>query len=166
MPEATSPLRPTDAAACALARDLLAQARHAALAVLHPETGAPHVSRIALGLAPDGTPLTLVSTLALHTTALARDPRAALLVGEPGPKGDPLTHPRLTVEVAARFVPRDGAGHAGLRDHYLASHPKARLYADFADFAFVLLAPTGAALNGGFGKAYRLTPADLRWPDG
>ncbi|MFC2968812.1 HugZ family pyridoxamine 5'-phosphate oxidase [Acidimangrovimonas pyrenivorans] len=161
MAEATSPLRPTDDEARALARSLLAGARHAALAVTDPETGAPHVSRIALGLTPEGIPLSLISTLARHTRALAADPRAALLVGEPGQKGDPLTHPRLSVSALARFVPRDGAEHARLRAHYLAGHPKAGLYADFADFSFVTFAPTGAALNGGFGKAYRLTPADL-----
>jgi heme iron utilization protein len=48
-----------------------------------------------------------------------------------------------------------------LRALWLAQHPKAQLYVDFADFAFVRLAPRGAALNGGFGKAYALDAADL-----
>ena len=51
MPEPVNPIRPTDDDARALARALLSGARHAALAVLHPDTGAPFVSRIALGLA-------------------------------------------------------------------------------------------------------------------
>ena len=48
-----------------------------------------------------------------------------------------------------------------MREGWLARHPKARLYVDFADFAFVRLRPEGAHLNGGFGRAYRLEPSDL-----
>ncbi|MDE3028576.1 MAG: HugZ family protein [Paracoccaceae bacterium] len=161
MPEPISLIRPTDDEARALARGLLADARHATLGTLEPATGAPFVSRIALGLTPSGEPLTLISTLAQHTRALAADPRASLLVGEPGSKGDPLTHPRLTVQARARFVGRQDAEHAALRAHYLATHPKATLYIDFADFAFVVFSVEGASLNGGFGKAYSLTAADL-----
>lgn len=161
MPEPASPIRPTDDEARALAQGLLDAARFAALATLHPETGAPYVSRIALGRAPSGAPVTLVSTLALHTTALRADPRAALLIGEPGHRGDPLTHPRLTLNASARFVARDDPAHAAIREKYLAEHPKSKLYADFADFGFVLFEAEGAALNGGFGKAYALSADDL-----
>jgi hypothetical protein len=161
MPAPIDPIRPTDDEARDLAQSLIAAARFAALAVLHPETRAPYVSRIALGRAPSGAPVTLVSTLALHTTALKADPRAALLIGEPGPKGDPLTHPRLSLQARARFLPRDDPAEAAIREKYRAEHPKSKLYADFADFGFVLFEAEGAALNGGFGRAYMLTPEDL-----
>lgn len=161
MTDRASPIRPTDTAARELARALLAGAQFAALATLDPEGGGPLISRIAFGLAPDGTPVSLLSSLAAHTRALLADPRASLLVGEPGGKGDPLTHPRLSLQVTARFVPRDCAAHESLRSHYLAGHPKARLYADFADFSFVRFEVQAAALNGGFGKAFLLGPADL-----
>lgn len=156
-----SPIRPTDDEARALARQLLVGARFGALGTLDPAGGAPVVSRVAVGTTPAGAPLTLVSDLAAHTRALRADPRASLLVGEPGPRGDPLTHPRLTLHCRARFVDRGGAEHAALRIRYLATHPKAALYIDFADFGFVVLAPEGASLNGGFGRAYELTRADL-----
>lgn len=156
-----SPIRPTDDQARALTRDLIGAARFAALAVLHPDTGAPHVSRIALGQAPDGQPMTLISSLALHTRALHANPTASLLIGEPPAKGDPLAFARLTLTATARFIDHSDPSHNGLRDHYLATHPKAKLYADFADFSFVIFVITHAALNGGFGKAYNLTPADL-----
>lgn len=155
------PIRPTDDEARGLARGLLDKARFAALGVLDPETGAPMVTRIALARAPDGAPLTLISDLSAHTRALRADPRASLLVGEPGPKGDPLTHPRLTLQARAAFVDRAGPDHAGLRHAYLDQNPKARLYIDFADFTLVRLDIAEAHLNGGFGKAYRLTAADL-----
>jgi len=156
-----SPIRPTDDEARALARSLITTARFAALAVLTPGSGAPAVTRIALGLDAAGLPLTLVSTLSAHTKALHANPRAGLLVGEPGPKGDPLTHPRLSLDTEAAFVDRTTQDHAELRTLWLASHPKSKLYIDFADFSFVRLRPLGAALNGGFGRAFVLTPEDL-----
>lgn len=158
---ATTPIRPTDDEARMKARRLLAVAAHGALGTLDPDSGAPLVTRIALAMSPEGLPVTLVSDLSAHTRALRADPRASVLVGEPGPKGDPLTHPRLTLRARARFVPHGGEEHARLRRFYLAQRPKSALYADFADFSFVVLDPLGASLNGGFGKAYSLTRADL-----
>ncbi|WP_138468025.1 HugZ family protein [Poseidonocella sp. HB161398] len=157
----TSPIRETDDEARALARQLLSSARHAALAVTDRATGAPTVSRIALVPGPDGAPLTLISELAAHTGHLLADPRCALLIGEPGPTGDPLTHPRMTLACEARFTRQDDPGRAELRAHYLGLYPKAKLYIDFADFLFASFAVGSAALNGGFGKAYQLSPEDL-----
>lgn len=155
------PVQPADAEALTLARDLLQSARHAALAVIDPETGTPGISRIAFGLDPQGCPLTLVSALAAHRAALAAQPAAAVMVGEPGEKGDPLTHPRLMIRVMAEFLDRSAPDHAAIRAHWLDDHPKAKLYVDFADFSFVRLRPVAAMLNGGFARAYRLSPEDL-----
>ncbi|WP_126976932.1 HugZ family pyridoxamine 5'-phosphate oxidase [Frigidibacter oleivorans] len=155
------PIRPTDDQARALARSLIASARFAALAVLAPDGGHPAVTRVAVALGAGGGPVTLVSDLAAHTRALRADPRAGLLLGEPAPKGDPLTHPRLSLQARAEFVAQDGPDHAALRALWLARHPKARLYIDFADFRFVRLVPLSAALNGGFGRAFHLTAEDL-----
>lgn len=152
------PVRPADDEARALARRLLAEAEHGALGVLDPETGGPHVSRIAVALV-DGAPLTLISELSHHTRALRTDPRCSLLLGEPGPRGDALTHPRLTLLARAEFAASEE--RLRLREAWLARHAKAKLYVDFADFVFVRLVPEGAHLNGGFGRAYRLTPSDL-----
>ncbi len=147
------PVLPADDAARTLACGLMTEARHAALAVIEAGAGTPYVSRIAFGLGPDGAPVTLISALAPHFAALRETPECALLIGEPGPRGDPLTHPRLTL--------RARSAHDTLRAHYLATHPKAALYADFADFSFVRFAVRSGAINGGFGRAYALTPADL-----
>lgn len=157
---ATNPIRPTDDQARALARALIAEAGFAALAVLGPD-GAPAVTRIGFGIAPDGTPISLVSDLAAHTRALASDPRASLLVGEPGPRGDPLVHSRLTLQVLAEFVGRERAEHATLAEAWLSRHPKAKLYIGFTDFRFARFLVTSAFLNGGFGRAFQLTPEDL-----
>lgn len=149
----TDLFNPVDDDARALARRLMAGARHGALATLRD--GRPFVSRIAL--APEGTDtMTLVSDLAPHTQALRDQPRVSLLIGEPG-KGDPLAHPRMTLAVRAEFLDKtDLAANA-----YLAAQPKAQLYIGFADFHLVRLETEDALLNGGFGKAYRMTRMDL-----
>ena len=149
-----NPINPTDDQSRALAAELLIQARHGALAVLDAD-GHPSVTRVAT-LWHDGAALILVSDLSSHTKALDADPRASLLLGEPGPKGDPLTHPRITLTLTA-----ERADKAALREVWLSQHPKSQLYYDFGDFRMVRLRPIAAALNGGFGKAYRLGPEDL-----
>ena len=150
-----------DDEALALVRLLLSESTHAALAVQRPGAPGPSVTRIALACDPTGAPMSLISTLAPHTAALQADPACALLVGDPGAKGDPLTHPRLTLHATARFVPADAPERPALRAHYLAQRPKAQLYVDFADFGFVLFDMADGLLNAGFGKAYVLSPADL-----
>lgn len=153
-------IRPTDREAIRLARTLMRTARHASLGVLEPETGAPFVSRVAMATDVDGTPVILVSSLSAHTGALLADPRASLLVGEPG-KGDPLAHPRMSVACLASRIEVGTRDHERLAGRFLSNHPKSRLYAGFADFSYFSLAPQQASLNGGFGKAYALSRNDL-----
>jgi len=154
------PLQPVDDDARRLARDLLRRARHGALATLDPADGTPLATRTALATDMDGAPVFLTSTLSAHTQALLADARCSLLLGEPG-KGDPLAHPRLTVSGSARRIAGDGALRERLKRRYLARHPKAELYVDFADFGFWRLEISRASLNGGFGRAYAMTPPDV-----
>lgn len=151
----TNPIRPTDDEARDLAKSLLTDARHAALGVIDPDSLGPMVSRIAVAWI-EAEPYILVSDLSLHTKALSQNPACSLLVGEPGARGDPLTHPRLTLQCKA-----EAADKAALRDAWLALHPKSKLYFDFADFRMMRLVVRVAHLNGGFGKAFHLPPADL-----
>jgi putative heme iron utilization protein len=153
--------RPTDDQARALARTLMADARTCALAVMDAQSGGPMVTRAAFALDRSGRPIALVSTLAAHTQALMQNPLCSLLVGEPGPKGDPLNAPRLTLMATARFVAHDSQEYREMSGRYLETHPKAKLYIGFGDFLFAVFDVTRAHLNGGFGKAYQLTPADL-----
>ena len=153
-------LRPLDDEARRLAKGLIRTARFGALAALEAETGHPLASRVALAPDMDGTPFILISSLSGHTSALTSDSRCSLLLGEPG-KGDPLAHPRVTLMCHAEKVERGTERHDRLRRRYLARHPKAELYVDFADFSFFCLRPERASLNGGFGKAFLLTQQDL-----
>lgn len=156
-----SPIRATDDEARALARSLIDTATYGALGVHDPETDAPIVSRVATGANKDGIPVTLISDLSRHTQALKVDPVCSLLVGEPEPRGDPLTHPRVTLQAVAEFVARGTSEHDELRVLWLKQHPKSKLYVDFADFGFVRFKVTKAYLNGGFGRAYVLAPQDF-----
>lgn len=150
--------QPVDTQSIDRARQLIDQAAFGSLAVLEAETGHPLASRVAIALDADRTPIMLMSALAAHVPALAKDNRCSLLLGEPG-SGDPLAHPRITLIGRARRLDRDSADHQRARDRYLARHPKAKLYADFGDFSFYRLEIERAALNAGFSKAYRFENA-------
>ncbi len=119
----------------ALARQLM-EAGHAALAWTDPATGTPGISRIAFADDPELGPLTLISGLAPHFAALRANPDCALMLGEVGAKGDPLTHPRLMIRARAAFL---AAPDPDLRQRWLARNPKAAVYIDLPDFAFVRL---------------------------
>ncbi len=153
-------IRQTDDAARLLAKKLISTARFGSLAVLLPAGGHPFASRTAVATDSDRTPVILVSSLSEHTSGLMHDPRVSLLLGEPG-KGDPLAHPRVTLQCHAQRVEPGSSDHTRLRGRFLRRHPKAALYIDFADFSLFRLSPVTASLNGGFGKAYHLVPGDI-----
>lgn len=155
-----NPIRSTDDEARELARALLSAMRHATLGVTDEATGHPHLTRIACQIAPDGVPVALLAGIAAHSRALRNDPRAGLLVETTLPKGDPMTWPRLSLQVAAEEHGID----AQTRALWLAADPKAKVYIDLPDFRLWRLRPLSAMLNGGFARAYRLTPEDLIAP--
>jgi putative heme iron utilization protein len=105
--------------------------------------------------APDerGRPLVLISTLAMHTQNLAADPRASLLVAQPG--DDPLALARLTLMGNAGRVA--SGERPAARDAYLARHPNAIHWVDFDDFAFWRLDVADVYFVGGFGAMDWLT---------
>jgi putative heme iron utilization protein len=154
MPQAPSP--PPDFDPAATAKHLLRTIRTGALATLDAQAGFPFASLVTVATDLDGSPLLLMSRLAAHTRNLEADPRASILLSQGG-KGDPLAHPRLTVigRVARTEEPR-------VRRRFLARHPKAALYADFADFSFWRMELDGAHLNGGFARAADLDAAEVR----
>jgi putative heme iron utilization protein len=159
-PNRPDPVQPANDDARATVRRLLGLG-HAALAWEDPDTGTPGISRIAFHRDPEAGMLTLVSGLAPHFRALRDRPDCALMLGEVGDKGDPLTHPRLMIRARASFVPQDDPARPGIRGRWLARNPKATVYIDLPDFAFVRLTPTSALLNGGFARAFHIAPEDL-----
>jgi hypothetical protein len=155
---AKAPVDPKAAHAQAVAdaKRLMRLSRTAAMATLDPATGAPLTTLVGVASDLDGAPLFLMSTLARHTKHLASDPRASVLLSEAPERGDPLNHPRITLN--GRI---ERAADPRARARYLQRNPKAKLYADFADFAFFRLAIESVYFNGGFGRADALAPADI-----
>lgn len=152
-------IRTTDAEAIGLATALVRASPFATLASLCGN-GFPLATLTSVAADMDGAPVILVSRLSGHTANLLRDPRCSLLFARTG-KGDPLAHPRISLAGEAAVVEREGADGARIRRRFLARQPKAQLYVDFPDFLFMKIVPRSASLNGGFGKAYELTAADL-----
>jgi putative heme iron utilization protein len=138
-----------------LAKQLLRTVRAGALATIDRETGGPFASLVTIATDLDGSPLLLLSGLSAHAGNLDADPRASILLAATG-RGDPLAHPRLTVNgrVERSTDPR-------IRRRFLARNPKSELYADFPDFTFRRMVVEGAHLNGGFARAGRLAASDL-----
>ncbi len=142
------------------AKKVLRSVRAGALATIDRNTGHPFGSLVNVATDSDGSPLLLISRLSSHTANLEADSRASLLLATVG-KGDPLAHPRLTVLGRFAKIAGDTADEAHLRRRFLARHPKAELYAGFADFAFWRMSVESAHLNAGFARAADLTAADI-----
>jgi heme iron utilization protein len=118
----------------------------ATLSTRHP--GHPFASVMPYAIDARGEPIVLISSMAMHTQNLLGDPRASLLVLQPGWTGDPLAAARLTLMGAARRIAGDDLASA--RETYLAWHERARFWVDFEDFAFWRLDVLDAYFVGGF----------------
>ena len=141
-----------------LAKSLLRRRRQGALATLMPGTGDPYCSLVNLASHPDGSPILLISRLALHTKNVLADPRVSLMLDERAP-GDPLEGARIML--AGRAEEADGDETNLFRRRYLNAHPSAEAFADFKDFSFFRIRPTGAHLVAGFGRIIDLKPDQL-----
>jgi len=155
-PDRSDPYLPLDEAGRDLLPDLL-DSPHGAFATL--SDGLPLVTRVACLWTPQAGVTLLLSDLSEHARALRGDSACSILVGQLGGKGDPLTHPRLTLVGLAAEIDKDEMAAA-----WQAARPKTMLYFGFTDFRLWRLEVTRGILNAGFGQAYRLTPDDL--PDG
>jgi putative heme iron utilization protein len=131
------------------ARTLAYLGRTGTLATLsrrHP--GHPFASVMPYALDDAGRPLLLISSMAMHTQNLEHDPRASLLVTQPGWSGDPLAAGRLTLMGRAGRVPAADVEVA--RERYLARHERARHWVDFDDFSLWWLDLADLYFVGGF----------------
>lgn len=148
------------------AATLVRGARTAALGTLGKGSGLPYVSLVTVATDPGGSPVLLVSRLAVHTQNLLNDPRVSLmcdassLAGGARGDNDPLALGRVTL------MGRIGkANPEAVRERFLARHPNASMYVDFPDFAFYRLDVEAAHFIGGFGRIVDLKGGDLVLPD-
>src|SRR5437879_3271557 len=148
-------MQPTsDFDANGLARSLLRRSRQGALATLMAGSGDPYCSLVNVASHPDGSPILLISRLALHTTNILGDSRVSLMLDERA-EGDPLEGLRIMLAGRAEEAsPDDGI----LRRRYLNAHPSAETFVNFKDFAFFRVRPSGAHLVAGFGRIVDVKP--------
>lgn len=132
-----------------LTRSLLRRSRQGALATLQAGSGDPYCSLVNVASHADGSPILLISRLAVHTRNLLADSRVSLMLDERAP-GDPLEGARIML--AGQAEPAGGADSALLRRRYLNAHPSAEAFVDFKDFSFFRIRPTAAHLVAGFGR--------------
>jgi heme iron utilization protein len=139
----------------AAAKKLLRVGRSGALATLMAESGGPYCSLVNVATAFDGSPILLISRLAIHTKNILADARVSLMLDE-RKEGDPLQGARIMLMGRA-----EQTDDIGIRRRYLARQPEAEMFADFPDFSFYRIALTGAHLVAGFGRIVDLKPHDI-----
>jgi heme iron utilization protein len=144
-----------DFSAPRLARSLLRRRRQGALATLVPGSGDPYCSLVNVASHWDGSPILLISRLALHTKNILADPRVSLMLDERA-EGDPLEGARIML--AGRAEEAGDADEAILRRRYLNAHPSAEAFVNFKDFSFFRIRPAAAHLVAGFGRIVDLKP--------
>jgi heme iron utilization protein len=150
--------RMADFDASKLARSLLRRSRQGALATLMAGSGDPYCSLVNVASHADGSPILLISRLALHTRNLLDDPRVSLMLDERA-EGDPLEGARIML--SGRAEEAGGADAAIFRRRYLNAHPSAEAFVDFKDFSFFRIRPTGTHLVAGFGRIVDLNPGQF-----
>lgn len=138
-----------------LAKSLLRRSRQGALATLMAGSGDPYCSLVNLASHPNGSPLLLISRLAIHTRNILADSRVSLMLDERAP-GDPLEGARIMLSGRAE-VAEEGDWEV-VRRRYLAAHPSAEDFVSFKDFSFFRIIPTGTHLVAGFGRIVDLKP--------
>ncbi len=137
------------------AKKLMREARSGALGTLMAGSGDPYCSLVNVATQADGTPLLLISRLAIHTRNILADPRASLMLDERR-EGDPLQGARVMLMGTVAVTES-----ADARRRYLSYQPEAEMFVGFADFAFYELKLKGAHLVAGFGRIVDLKPQDL-----
>lgn len=137
--------------------DLLHGAADGALATHSLQLpGYPYVS--AVPFVPDAShrPLFLLSLLAEHTHNLLADPRASLVISEPGGQSV-LQRARATLIGDCVELALSDAEVA----RYLRYQPEAQQYLSLGDFRWFRMQPERARFVGGFGRMGWLEASDL-----
>jgi putative heme iron utilization protein len=118
-------------------------------------SGDPYCSLVNVASHADGSPILLISRLALHTRNILGDSRVSLMLDERA-EGDPLEGSRIML--AGRAEETSGDHATVLRRRYLNAHPSAETFVNFKDFSFFRIQPAAAHLVAGFGRIVDLKP--------
>ena len=121
-------------------------------------SGWPFGSVMPYALDEGGSPIFLISTMAMHTQNILGDGRASLLVTQPDAEGDILGASRVTLMGEVSQVAEGDL--EGIRQRYLDQHANAKYWVDFGDFAFYRMEVTDIYFVGGFGVMGWVVAAD------
>jgi putative heme iron utilization protein len=138
-----------------VARSLLRRSRQGALATLMAGSGDPYCSLVNVASHPDGSPILLISRLAVHTRNLLADTRVSLMLDE-RVEGNPLEGSRIML--AGRAEEAASPDLEIVRRRYLNAHPSAEAFVNFKDFSFFRIRPGATHLVAGFGRILDLKP--------
>jgi heme iron utilization protein len=139
-------------------RHLLREGRSATLSTaLATHQGWPYASFVTYATDHSGALIFLFSDLSDHARNLQADNRASVLVERTSNRKHPQTGPRVTLVGKIRKT-REPA-HA---ERFFARHPRARMYAGFADFHFYRMPVERSHYVGGFAKAVWFRGRDLQ----
>jgi putative heme iron utilization protein len=147
------------AAPAELVRRLLRQADRAALGTALPAAvyqAWPYTSLVLMAAAKDGSPILFISDLSEHAKNIAADNRVSLLIDGTAGLKDPLTGPRVSLLGRALRADRDD-----LKARFLARHPGAKIYANFADFHVYRVDVTRGHFVAGFGRIHWIEAAEI-----
>lgn len=132
------------------ARTLVYLGRVGSLSTLsRKQPGFPFGSVMPYALNGHGSPIFLISTMAMHTQNLQADPRSSLLVTQPEASGDPLGASRVTLLGNVLRVPESEVAEA--RNLYLERYANSKYWVDFEDFSFYRMELMDLYYVGGFG---------------
>src|SRR5271166_4777173 len=132
------------------ARTLVHSGRIGSLSTLsRKQSGFPFGSLMPYSLDDQGSPIFLISTMAMHTQNLQADPRASLFVTEPDASGDPLGASRVTLIGSVVRIPEPELVAA--RTVYLTRYADSKYWVDFDDFFFYRMDVLDVYYVGGFG---------------
>src|SRR5579872_202687 len=138
-------------------KSLLRRSRQGALATLMSGSGDPYCSLVNVASHSDGSPILLISRLAIHTRNLLADARVSLMLDE-RVEGDPLEGSRIMLSGHAEEIT---SKREIARQRYLNAHPAAEVFVDFKDFSFFRIRPSGTHLVAGFGRILDLKPEEF-----
>ncbi len=145
----------------AIARRLIRSLDRATLATTLPDTTGPwpYASLVLTATDMDGSPLLLISSIAVHTKNLAAAARSSLLFENTAGLDDPLTGARVTVlgDLTPDNEPR-------LHRRFIARHPAAALYGNFHDFQIYRMRIERAHLIAGFGRIHWIDATEVIYP--
>lgn len=149
----------TEEQACQQAAELLATAKHGMLATLQADQ-MPFSSLVAVSAVPGGL-IVHASALARHFKYIVSHGKVSLLLMDPPAwqRQEIMIASRLSLSGELTMAPAESKD--SFRKSFLAGHPDAAAYVDFADFRFFYLSISDAYLVAGFGNIFNLDPKSV-----